>query len=115
MKKTISLLISLFAVFLSVNNVCESSNLRYQDYLDAPRNNVLIMNSPEKDLRTAYNAMRNKLRLDTFETRAEEFEEQIFDPIDMNINNIPDQTEYMNEIRDLKIKLNNINSSIVSI
>jgi len=111
MKKTISLLISFFAVLLSAANVCESSNLRYQDHLDAPRNNLLILNSPEEELRTSYQAMRRILTLNTFETRAEEFEDQIFDPISMN--NIPDQTEYMNETRDLKAKLNNIHSSMI--
>ena len=87
------------------------NKLNYQDYLPPPRNNPLINNSPEFLIREAYKALRRVILLNTFETRAEHFEDLILEQTDMN--NIPNQNDYINEIQDLKEKLENIQSPMI--
>ena len=86
-------------------------HLKYQDYLEGPRNAALMPNSEEHNLRESYQALRKIMKLETFEDRARIFKTQIFNPIDMN--NIPNQSEYINEVLDLKEKLRNIEPEIL--
>ena len=99
-----SFIMCIFALLLSTTHAY-SSSVDFEDYMPDSRNVILIKDSPQDDLRWAYDQIRQRSNFDDFIRRSTRFEDYILDPIDMN--NIPDQTEYIAEARSLKDNLIN--------
>ena len=76
-------------------NVYGSDIVDFSKYIPASRPVQLISKSPQEELRTAYEKMRQISTFERLEKRANKFETYIFDPI--NKDNLIDQTEYLEE------------------
>jgi len=94
----------LLALFFSSSIQATQINLIGDDPNYAPRVVVLQPGSLEEDLRTTYNRIIQPLNLNNFRARCEDFKDNIFFPI--NMNDFPDQSDYIDETIDIRNKIN---------
>ncbi len=94
-------------ITVSVYNLSYASNtnldIDFSLHLEAPDPNDLTDNSPQKDLRDAYNNIREIYNPNQLMNKINEFKKFIYAPVDFPPDN--NQTEFLKEIRSLKAKL----------